>query len=472
MSADQSNPPSGTYPVPPQSPSASGERERRRVIVATIIGTTIEWYDFFIYASAAALVFSTLFFDGAGDNRATLLSFASVGVSFVFRPLGAMIAGHLGDRLGRRPMLVLTLSMMGVATVAVGLLPTAAQIGVAAPILLVLLRILQGISAGGEWGGAVLMAVEHAPDGARGRWGAAPQIGVPLGLLLSSGVMALMTTIAPGPAFQSWGWRVPFLLSAVLVVVGIWVRTRVEESPIFLEVRERRQRASNPLGSVLRRHWLLVLLAALTFAGNNAAGYMTTGGFIQRYVTDPKGEIKLPTTPVLWIVAFGGLVWLGSTLAGGILSDRIGRKRTYYIGWACQLVMVFPLFWLVNTGSLGALALALALFSIGLGLTYGPQAAFFSELFPAPVRFAGIAVAYALGAVLGGAFAPTIATALVQNTGSTTAVSWYLLGMTIVGLLATIAIRSNDNVPLVPVAEGSSEPSAVAAGAAGPAIDR
>ena len=211
--------------------------DRRRVVFATVVGTTVEWYDFFVYASAAGLVFGQLFFAPAGEQFAQILSFITVGISFLFRPLGAFLAGHLGDKYGRRLVLMLTLILMGAATTLVGVLPTYAAIGIAAPILLILLRVLQGISAGGEWGGAVLMAVEHAPAGRRGRLGAFPQIGVPIGLLLASGMLALMTgVISPGDAFLEWGWRIPFLLSFVLIIVGIIVRRAVDESPVFQEI--------------------------------------------------------------------------------------------------------------------------------------------------------------------------------------------------------------------------------------------
>jgi len=256
--------------------------DMRKVALATVIGTTIEWYDFFIYANAAGLVFASLFFEPAGPQAATLISFATVGVSFLFRPLGAFLAGHFGDRIGRKAMLVWTLMLMGGATTLIGVLPTYANAGVLAPVLLLVLRIVQGLSTGGEWGGAVLMAVEHAPAGRRGRFGAFPQMGVPIGLLLASGVLALMTgVITPGDAFVQWGWRVPFLLSIVLVGVGVVVRRTVEESPVFTELAEKRERSRMPIVQLFRNHWLLVLLAALTFAGNNAAGYMTTGGFLQ-----------------------------------------------------------------------------------------------------------------------------------------------------------------------------------------------
>lgn len=438
-----------TSPFTPTG-SIRSQTDRRRVVFATVIGTTVEWYDFFIYASAAGLVFGQLFFAPAGPQFATVLSFLTVGVSFLFRPLGAFLAGHFGDRYGRRSVLVATLILMGLSTALVGLLPTYAAIGIAAPILLVLLRVLQGISAGGEWGGAVLMAVEHAPTAKRGLFGASPQIGVPLGLLLASGAMAIMTAIAPGDAFLAWGWRVPFLFSVVLILIGYWVRRRVEESPVFTEIAERRERTRMPIVQVFRKHALLVIVAAFIFAGNNAVGYMTTGGYIQNYSTDPEGPLKLDRGPVLWAVAGSAVTWLLATAFAGWLSDRLGRRTTYIIGWILQLVGVFALFPLVNTGSVGMLFLGLAILTIGLGFTYGPQAALYSELFPASIRFSGVSISYAIGAILGGAFAPTIATALVQATGTTLSVTWYLAGMTVLGLLATLVLRDRTGIPLGP----------------------
>lgn len=424
--------------------------DRRRVVVATVVGTTVEWYDFFIYAFAAGVVFAQLFFQPMGEEFAQIVSFFTVGVSFLFRPLGAFLAGHFGDKIGRRPMLVLTLILMGVATTLVGLLPTHATIGVWAPILLIFLRVLQGISAGGEWGGAVLMAVEHAPRKKRGLFGAAPQIGVPIGLLLASIMLALMAQIAPGDAFLAWGWRVPFLLSFVLIVVGYWVRRRVEESPVFTEIAERKEETRMPVVQLFRHHALLVIIAALVFAGNNAVGYMTTGGYVQRYATDPNGPIGLDIGPVFWVVAISGVSWLIFTWLGGWISDRIGRRTTYIIGWLLQLGGVFLLFFLTNLGTIASLTAALVILTIGLGLTYGPQAALYAELFPASIRFSGVSISYAIGAILGGAFAPMIAQWIFQNTGSTQGITWYLAGMTVLGLFATLLLRDRSGIPLGP----------------------
>ncbi|MGN6218938.1 MAG: MFS transporter [Microbacterium sp.] len=434
--------------------------DRKRVVFATVIGTTVEWYDFFIYATAVGLVFGQLFFAPLGANSA-IVAFATVGVSFLFRPLGAFLAGHFGDKYGRKVVLMWTLILMGASTALIGVLPTYEAIGVAAPILLVLLRILQGISAGGEWGGAVLMAVEHAPKKRRGAFGAAPQIGVPLGLLLASGVMAFMAMIAPGDAFLVWGWRVPFLLSVVLILVGYYVRRRVEESPVFAELAQRKEKARTPILTLFRKHALLVVIAAFVFAGNNAVGYMTTGGYIQGYSTNPEGPLALERGPVLWAVAGSAVTWLLSTLFAGFISDRIGRRTTYIIGWILQLAGVFLLFPLVNTGDIWLLFLGLAILTIGLGFTYGPQAALYSELFPASIRFSGVSISYAIGAILGGAFAPMIATALVQATGSTLSVTWYLAGMTCLGLIATLLLRDRSGIPLGPDHEAEQEVSPI-----------
>jgi len=429
----------------------SAKAHQRKVALATLIGTTVEWYDFFIYASAAGLVFKQLFFAPAGNSLGTIIAFASVGVSFLFRPLGAFLAGHFGDKIGRRAMLVITLILMGMATTLIGLLPTYDSIGIAAPILLILLRILQGVSAGGEWGGAVLMAVEHAPDGKRGLYGAFPQIGVPLGLLLASAMLALMSgVISPGEAFVEWGWRIPFLFSIVLLFLGHWIRRTVDESPVFEEIKERKASAERPIITLFKNHSLLVLLAALVFAGNSALGYMTTGGFIQNYTTDPTGPLKMDRTPILLVVTAAAAIWMIFTFLAGTWSDKIGRRNIYLIGWVAQLVGVFALFPLVNMGTWQSVLAALTLLSLGIGLTYGAQSAFYSELFPASIRFSGVSISYAIGAILGGAFSPMISAAIIAQTGSTESVVYYLTGMTIIGLIATLLLKDRSNIPLGP----------------------
>lgn len=436
--------------VTPTSATISA-KERRRVVAATTIGTAIEWYDYFLYAAVAGLVFNQLMFGPLEGGLATIVSFASVGLSFLFRPLGAFLAGHFGDKVGRRTVLMVTLFAMGGATTLIGLLPTYDTWGIWAPILLITLRIIQGISAGGEWGSAVLLAVEHAPNDKRGLYGAGPQIGVPIGLLMSSGVLSIMNTIAPGDAFLEWGWRIPFLFSIVLVIVGYVIRMGVDESPVFQEISERKDaEASNPIGILFKRYLPLVLTAALVFAGNGTVGYMTTGGYIQNYTTNPDGPIGLARGDVLNAVTLSAVTWMLSTLFAGWVSDYIGRRMTYLIGFILQGIGAAALFPLVNTGSLGMLYLALIGLTVGLGLTYGPQSALYAELFPASIRASGVSITYAVGSVLGGAFAPMIAAALLEATGTTFAISGYLVSACIVGFICAFLLRERKGIPLGP----------------------
>ncbi|OFK93106.1 MFS transporter [Corynebacterium sp. HMSC068H04] len=423
--------------------------ERRRVVAATTIGTAIEWYDYFLYAAVAGLVFNHLMFGPLEGGLATIISFLTVGLSFLFRPVGAFLAGHFADRFGRRVVLMVTLIAMGGATTLIGVLPTYETAGIWAPILLITLRIIQGISAGGEWGSAVLMAVEHAPTDRRGLYGAGPQIGVPAGLLLSSGVLSIMNTIAPGDAFMDWGWRVPFLLSFVLVLVGYLIRMGVDESPVFAEIAEREEEeATNPIGTLFKKFTPLVLVAALVFAGNGTVGYMTTGGYIQRYATDPEGPVALGRGDVLNAVTVSAFSWALTTLFAGFISDYIGRRNTYLLGFILQGIGAAALFPLVNTGSLGLLYGALLFLTVGLGLTYGAQSAMYAELFPASIRATGVSITYALGSVLGGAFAPMIAASLVEATGTTFAVSGYLVSASIVGFICTFILRERKGIAL------------------------
>jgi len=422
-----------------QSPPTSTEDPAavRRVALASLVGTTVEWYDFFIYASAAGLVFSQLFFTALDPATALLASFATIGVSFVARPLGGVIAGHLGDRIGRKRMLVATLLIMGLATVGVGLLPTYASIGVAAPILLLVLRLLQGLSAGGEWGGAALMAVEHAPPGRRGFFGTYPQVGVPIGLILANLVFLVVSTSTTKEQFLSWGWRIPFLLSVVLIGVGLFVRARVDESPVFAKLRAQRARRSAPMLSVLRNQPRALLVAIGLFIANNMIGYLLIA-FITSYGTRVLG---LPSSTMLAVGIVGAVVWGVAIVWSGAWSDRVGRRRVYLIGTIALLVWSFPFFLLLDTASLPLMLLAVAVLGVGLGLTYGPQAAAYAELFPVDVRYSGASFAYAIGAVLGGGFAPLIAQALIGATGTSLSVSVYMVVVCLITLAAVLAMR-------------------------------
>ncbi|MEV0055253.1 MFS transporter [Saccharopolyspora shandongensis] len=426
-------------------------REHRRVALGTLVGTTIEWYDFFIYANAAALLLTPLFFEpfvaSYGELAGRLISFATVGVSFIFRPLGAVVAGHFGDKLGRKAMLVLTLMLMGGSTTLIGLLPGYASIGIWAPILLIVLRVLQGFSAGGEWGGAALMAVEHAPPHRRGRYGGFPQIGVPVGMLIATAVLSIVTATTTEQQFLDWGWRIPFLLSVVLIVVGMVIRLGVAESPVFADADGEQLRVRLPLVQMFRFNGPQVLQGALTFAANNAAGYMVTGGYVLSYTTTVLG---MDRSTILNLVTLTSAAWVVTTMSGAMLSDRIGRTAVYKIGFAALLVWVFPMFWLIDTKNVLLIGLAMLIFSIGIGFSYGPQAAMLAEMFPAQVRYSGAGLSYAFGAVLGGAFAPMIATWLQAAFGSTMAVSGYLFGLTVIGLIAAFTIKDRTGKPLSP----------------------
>ncbi|MGX4691426.1 MFS transporter [Streptomyces sp. JNUCC 63] len=424
--------------------SSGGERKQnRRVIYATLVGTTIEWYDFLVYAQIAALLFGDLFFSGLGQ-WSQLTALATAGVSFFFRPLGAIVSGYLGDRFGRRIVLVLTLGLMGLSTTLVGLLPTAATIGTAAPILLILLRCLQGLSAGGEWGGAAMLAVEHARTGHRGRMGAFPQMGVPLGMMLAIVVMGAFNGLLGKEAFDQWGWRLPFIFSVVLIVVGQYVRSKVAESPVFTELEESQAKAKTPLRELLSAHGGKVLAAAATMVGNIAAGYMIVGGFALAYVTSAHDLSREHV--LMWLFA-ASAVWIAFTYVGAWWSDRSGRPVVYKFGHAMLFVLLLPQFWLLSQGAELGVGVALLTLAVPLGLTYGPQSALFAEMFPARIRLSGVSLAYAVGAVLGGAFAPMIAEALTQEFGTVIAVAPYLMGMALISLVTAFFLTDRSREP-------------------------
>ncbi len=424
-------------------------REQRRVLAGTVVGTSIEWYDFFIYAQAAGVVLGPLFFAPAGETFGQIVAWASLGISFLFRPLGAIVAGHLGDRLGRKQMLVLTLILMGVATALIGVLPTYAQIGIFAPILLVLLRVLQGFSAGGEWGGAALMSVEHAPKGKRGFFGAYPQIGVPIGMMLATATLWILTTSLTEEQFLSWGWRVPFLFSIALIFVGYIIRRAVEESPIFAELQERKASSSAPLKTLFQRNTKEVVLSALIFIANNAAGYLLIA-FFSSYATRPveAGGLGLERPPVLLATTLSAIGWLAFTLWGGMISDRIGRVRTFQIGYVLLGLWAIPMWFLIDTGNIYLYFVALLVMTVGLGLSYGPQAALYAEMFPADIRYSGVSIGYAIGAILGGAFAPMIAELVFGKTGQIWTVGLYIVVVCIISLVAVSLVKTKNDVPL------------------------
>ncbi|MCQ1952155.1 MFS transporter [Arthrobacter sp. zg-Y238] len=418
-------------------------REERKVLAGTLVGTTIEWYDFFIYAQAAGLVLATLYFGPINEGPlGQVVSFATIGISFLFRPLGAVVAGHLGDRIGRKKMLVFTLVMMGISTALIGVVPTYAQIGVAGPILLIVLRIMQGFSAGGEWGGAALLSVEHAPVGKRGLFGAYPQIGVPVGMILATFVMYVLSTSLSEEDFLAWGWRIPFLVSVVLIIVGYFIRRSVAESPVFKEIQERKKESSAPLSQLFRHNSREVILSALIFIANNAAGYLVIAFFASYATGKPDaGGLGMDRPSVLLATTLGSFGWLIFTLYGGILSDRIGRVRTFQIGYAWVFLWSVPMFLLIDTTNIVLFAVAIFVLTIGLGLSYGPQSAMYAEMFPARVRYSGVSIGYALGAILGGAFAPTIAQALLNETGWSPSIGLYIMVLCVVSFVAVSMVK-------------------------------
>jgi metabolite-proton symporter len=421
--------------------------EEKKVLTATLVGTTIEWYDFFVYAQAAGLAFVPLFFGPMSQNNpllAQVISFATIGLSFLFRPLGAIVCGHMGDRFGRRGVLVMTLILMGTATALIGVLPTYTQIGAWAPALLILLRILQGFSAGGEWGGAALMSVEYAPINKRSFFGAFPQIGTPLGMILATGVLWAMTAALGKQAMIEWGWRIPFLFSIVLIVVGAVIRRSVEESPVFKAMHQRRKESSAPLRDLFKGHSKEILRTALTFMANNAAGYILIA-FIISYGLN---VLKMPSDQILLVSTLAAVSWFTFTLLGGWLGDRLGRVRTFQIGYTIMILWAVPMWLLIDTKNpvlffIGAMGL-----TIGLGLSYGPQAALYAELFPAEIRYSGVSIGYALGAILGGAFAPAIAAWIIGTYGESWRIGIYVAILAVISLIAVSTIRDPKGVDL------------------------
>lgn len=420
-------------------PAAGMTAEHKRVLAGSMVGTTIEWFDFFIYAQAAGLIFAAQFFDPVSNENpslAQIISWASLGISFLFRPLGAILAGHLGDRMGRKPVLVITLLGMGVATTLMGLLPTYHAIGLAAPILLVLLRILQGMSAGGEWGGAALLTVEHAPNGRRGFFGSFPQIGVPMGMALATIFMLVLSAILSTEQFLAWGWRIPFLSSVVLIALGYFIRRAVEESPAFEEMQELKKDSSAPLAVLFKSHWGTVLKCALIFAANNAIGYFVIAYFLA-YGTKYVGYER---TDVLGASLVASAFWLASTLYFGKLSDRVGRKRTFIIGYIALAIWCVPMWMLVDTGSIAMFYLAVIVTGALLGPTYGPMCALFAEMFPVKVRLSGVSIGYAIGSIIGGAFAPMIAEILYTTFNTSMAIAAYSVAISLISLIGVLMV--------------------------------
>lgn len=422
-----------THTVPPQK-----SRQHITAGIASLMGTTIEWYDFFIYGAAAALVFNKIFFPDIDPLTGTLAAFGTYAVGFFARPLGGIIFGHYGDRIGRKSMLLITLFMMGIPTILIGLIPSYESIGYWAAVLLVAMRFLQGIAVGGEWGGAVLMAVEHAPEGKKGLFGSLPQTGVAPGLILSSLAMSAVSQL-PEDQMLSWGWRIPFLASVVLLGVGWFIRVKVAESPDFEAMKEKGAKVEVPLFEVCRnypREVFTVIGARLA----EVTWFFTVVTFALAYATE---TLAVDRQVMLHATTWGATLALFTMPIFGMLGDRVGHKRIFVIGMLSLIVFAPVFFYLLGTGQTGAITLAMVV-AIGLvySCLYGPQGSLFSNQFPAEVRYTGISLAVQVSAALGGGLAPVVATWLLrQNDGNPSYVVWYLVGLGVLAVGSACAMH-------------------------------
>ena len=419
-------------------------REYRKVVAASVFGTIIEWYDFLIYGTAAALVFNKLFFPSFDPLVGTLAALAAYGVGFLGRPLGAVIFGHYGDRIGRKAMLIATMLTMGLATFAVGCLPTYEQVGIFAPIMLVILRILQGVGLGGEWGGAVILVLEHGSTERRGFYGSLVQTGFPIGLVAASLAFAAVTRL-PEADFLAWGWRLPFLASIVLVVFGYYVRKKVAELPIFERLKETKQLSRLPVVEAITKNTRSFLVSAGLKVSENAWVYILTV-FIVLYSTT---YLKLPRQMILDAFLYAAVVEFITIPIFGFLSDKVGRRPFYFFGSLFTIAFVFPLFWLIDSKSVAIItATVIVALSLGHGTMFGPQAAYFPELFGARVRYSGASTGFQFAAALAGGFSPIIATAILGYSGTTTGISLYMMGLAAITLIATCFAHETVGKPL------------------------
>ncbi|MBC7896819.1 MAG: MFS transporter [Cytophagaceae bacterium] len=414
------------------------DKNARTLLLSSSIGSIVEWYDFFVFASAAALVFDRVFFPGADPRNAVLYSLMTYAVGFVTRPLGGVVFGVLGDRFGRKRALVWSLMLMGVATMGVGVLPGYASIGVAAPVLLVVLRLIQGIAVGGEVGGALILVAESLPAPRRGYWTAWPMIGGPAGNVLSAGALALLGLLLGEAAFAAWGWRLAFLASGALIGVGIWMRSRVSESPAYQAYMGRRAQVERPaIAATLAAHWRSILTVLLVKAGENALFYVFTTFYIV-YVTR---VLQLPRTLALEGAAVGSIVEVATIFVAGSLSDRLGRRPVTIAGLIGAALWAFALFPATASGSTAAVIAAAAVGGVCHGVIVGGMSAFFVELFPTSARYTAFSLGYQVATVFTGAVAPLIGVALLNRYASTVPVSLYAAAMTLPGLVALFLSR-------------------------------
>ena len=406
----------------------------KQVAGASLLGTTIEWYDFFLYVTAVPLVFSRVFFPEFEPLVGTLLGYSTNAVAFVARPIGGAVFGHFGDRIGRKSMLITTLLLMGFATAAIGCLPTYAQIGVAAPLILILLRFLQGLGLGGEWGGAALMSVEHSPEGRRGFFGSFPQMGIPAGVILSS-LAFLVVSLLPEEQFLSWGWRVPFLLSIVLVAVGLYVRLNILESPAFQGIQESGSTSQVPLIEVFRDHWRQVLVVAGAYLAQNVTFYILIS-FTLEY---GQSQLGLARPVMISIVVISSTISFFLLPTFALLSDRMGRKPLLLAGTAGMGVFAFVMFPLLDTRTYVLMLLGHLALTVFQSMGLGPIAAFFVELFDTRVRYTGATVGYQLGTAIAGGAAPIVATFILQQTGNAIYIAVYMAAVCVLSFIAIYA---------------------------------
>ncbi|MDJ1371402.1 MFS transporter [Gulosibacter molinativorax] len=401
----------------PQAPVQEFTHKRAiRAGFASFVGTSIEFYDFYVFATAAALVFGPIFFPEADPVTGILASFATYAIGFLFRPLGGIIFGHIGDRIGRQRSLVLTLLLMGVATTLVGVLPVYENVGIWAPIMLLILRAMQGLAVGGEWGGAVLMSVENAPERYKGLYGAFPQLGNPMGALLASGIFALLT-INGDQFLLDGGWRIPFLLSAVLIAVGFWVRYRVEETPVFEQQQAEGGVQKNPLNDAVKRNWKAILIG-MGLIPISTGGYYIVTTFATSYGTEPSFGIGIDANDMLTVLSVAALCELISTLFIGALADKVGRKQTFFWSLVITSVLVIPMFLTMSPENLGIMFVLFALTRVAMNGTWAPLSSIMAQMFDAKSRQTSLSVSYSFGNAIWAGFSPLVATWLFQQTGS------------------------------------------------------
>ncbi|MEV2268248.1 MFS transporter [Nonomuraea africana] len=409
---------------------------RTRIAAASLIGTAIEFYDFYIYGTAAALVLNTAFFPEMDNLAGRLAAFSTFAVAFVSRPLGSAIFGHWGDRIGRKSMLVVSLLLMGLSTVAIGLLPGYTAMGVAAPVLLVLLRFTQGIGLGGEWGGAALLATEHAPPGKRGFYAMFPQLGPSVGFIAANGLFLILGAVLTDEQFVSWGWRLPFVASLLLVVIGLYVRLKISETPVFQAAMDERKIAKVPFVGLMRHQWRRVLLGAGAMVITYTLFYTATT-YCLSYGTATLG---IPRTTMLALTMIGVLFMAGGTVVSSLVSDRLGRRRTLLAGTGVAIAWGLVMFPLMETASVPLVGLALAGALALMGLIFGPMGAYLPELFRTEYRYSGASVAYSLGGVLGGAVPPLVATQMQAGDLGVFSVGVYVSAMAVLSLLCLLAL--------------------------------